>query len=338
MTASTTSCTSGASGRVVRATRARTSRDWPGSTPTRTRGRSYPSRAPTPTIVYCGNDGGLFRSTDNGVTWVPRNAGGVQTALFYNLAAKPDVGGSVLLGALQDNGIQTTAGAASPGWNSPQGGDGWDIAFDGVTAGRAYGTSGFWSPAPCTRVWRSDNDGASWPTEVTPWGTTSDAGCYLAPISCDPSAAGRRLRERQPESLAEPGRRQHVAQPRRVPRHPWPSRRRTATASWSRRGPGVRQHQRACGDGRRTGRRHVHEHHAQLAEPQRAARRVRSGRCQRALRRARRLQRRGRPAGSRVQNDGRRDSVAGHLPRRQRPVRRARARRRRHPDDDLRRQ
>ena len=147
--------------------------------------------SPTPTTVYCGNDGGLFRSTDNGATWVARNAGTLQTALFYNLAARPDNGGTVLLGALQDNGIQTTAGAASPGWNSPQGGDGWDIAFDGGTASRAYGTSGFWSPAPCTRVWRSDNDGASWPTEVTPWGTTTDQGCYLASITCDPSAAGR---------------------------------------------------------------------------------------------------------------------------------------------------
>jgi hypothetical protein len=33
--------------------------------------------------------------------------------LFYNLAARPDLDGSELLGALQDNGIQTTAGAAS---------------------------------------------------------------------------------------------------------------------------------------------------------------------------------------------------------------------------------
>lgn len=147
--------------------------------------------SPTPTTVFCGNDGGLFRSTDDGSTWVSRNAGSVQTALFYNLAARPDNGGTVLLGALQDNGIQTTAGATSPGWNSPQGGDGWDTAFDGGTASRAYGTSGFWSPAPCTRVWRSDDDGATWPTEVTPWGTTTDQGCYLASITCDPSAAGR---------------------------------------------------------------------------------------------------------------------------------------------------
>ena len=166
-----------------------------------------PQPAATPSTVYCGNDGGIFRSTDDGTTWTALNSGGLQTALFYNLAASPDDGGTELLGALQDNGVQTTAGAASPGWNSPQGGDGWDVAFDGVTAGRAYGTSGFWSPAPCTRVWRSDDDGASWPTEVTPWGTTSDEGCYLASIA-RPERRRAGLREREPEPVAEPERRQ----------------------------------------------------------------------------------------------------------------------------------
>ncbi|MEZ4416376.1 MAG: choice-of-anchor D domain-containing protein [Gemmatimonadota bacterium] len=153
----------------------------------------FPQPSPTPTTIYCGNDGGVFRSTDGGTTWTPLNSGSLQTALFYNLDIKPDAGASVSLGALQDNGIQTTTGATSPGWNSPQGGDGWDAVFDGVTAGRAYGTSGFWSPAPCTRVFRSDDDGASWPfaNEITPWGTTSDQGCYLASLAADPSAAGR---------------------------------------------------------------------------------------------------------------------------------------------------
>jgi photosystem II stability/assembly factor-like uncharacterized protein len=155
----------------------------------------FPQPSPTPSVVYCGNDGGIFRSTDGGTTWVARNAGGLQTGLFYNLAVRPDATASVSLGALQDNGIQSTSGAASPGWNSPQGGDGWDAAYDGVTAGRAYGTSGFW-PAPCTRVFFSTVDGADFPgtvpsaRDVTPWGTTSDAGCYLAAVTADPNAAG----------------------------------------------------------------------------------------------------------------------------------------------------
>ena len=41
---------------------------------------------------------------------------GIQTALFYNLDVKRDATASVTLGALQDNGIVTTAGAAAPTW------------------------------------------------------------------------------------------------------------------------------------------------------------------------------------------------------------------------------
>ena len=155
----------------------------------------FPQPSPTPSVVYVGDDGGIGRSTDGGTTWTSINAGGLQTGLFYNLAVKPDATASVTIGALQDNGLQTTSGVAAPTWTTPQGGDGWDIAYDGVTANRAYGTSGFW-PAPCTRVFVSTADGTDFPPfvpsgqDITPWGTTSDAGCYLASITTDPSAAG----------------------------------------------------------------------------------------------------------------------------------------------------
>jgi hypothetical protein len=155
----------------------------------------FPQPSPTPSVVYCGNDGGIYRSTDNGATWTSRNGGGLQTGLFYNITVRPDATASVTVGALQDNGLQTTSGVASPGWQTSQGGDGWDAAYDGVTAGRLYGTSGFW-PNPCTRVFVSTADGTDFPPtvpsaqDITPWGTATDQGCYLASIACDPSAAG----------------------------------------------------------------------------------------------------------------------------------------------------
>ena len=141
-----------------------------------------------PSTVYSGNDGGLFVSTD-GTNFSPINSGGLQTGLFYNIDSKPDAGADVIVGALQDNEVETTSGVTPPGWKGTNGGDGWDAVYDGGISGQLYCTSGFWSPAPCTRVWRSTDDGVNW-SEVTPWGTATDAGCYLAPIATDPSSGG----------------------------------------------------------------------------------------------------------------------------------------------------
>src|SRR5579871_1190072 len=94
---------------------------------------------PVPSTVFCGNDGGLFKSTDHGATWTPLNAGGVQTCLFYNFDVKPDATASVTVGALQDNSVVTNSG----GWSSAggAGGDGWCVAYDGQIAHKVYSTS-----------------------------------------------------------------------------------------------------------------------------------------------------------------------------------------------------
>ncbi len=158
-----------------------------------------PQPTPTPSIVFCGNDGGLDKSIDSGGTWISLNSGGLQTGLFYNIDIKPDATGSVTVGALQDNEIETTVGGSGLGWTGTNGGDGWDVAYDGVTPKRVYASSGFWSnptPIPCTLVFRSDDDGATFPfapspsTAITPWTTATDVGCYLAPVTTDPSRAG----------------------------------------------------------------------------------------------------------------------------------------------------
>ena len=88
--------------------------------------------SPTPSIVYCCNDGGLFRSTDKGSTWHHRNGGGfLQTALFYNITSKPtdDIWGFEV-GAFQDNGVATRHPNFGAVWEGSLGGDGGDVAYD----------------------------------------------------------------------------------------------------------------------------------------------------------------------------------------------------------------
>jgi hypothetical protein len=154
-----------------------------------------PQPSPAASIVFCGTDGGIDKSTNGGGAWTTLNSGGLQTGLFFNIDVKPDATAGVVVGSAQDNGLQTTALMASPAWNSHQGGDGFDIAYDGVTPGRVYGTSGFW-PAPSTRVFVSTLDATDLsPTvpsaqDITPWGTTSDQSSGVFPITTSPTNAG----------------------------------------------------------------------------------------------------------------------------------------------------
>ena len=144
----------------------------------------------TPTPVYVGTDGGCYQSNDGGSTWTHHNSGSVQSTLFYNIDSKPDPAATVVVGALQDNGVQTTAGQPAPQWQA-RNGDGWTAVYDGgANSAVVYASDGVYSAAPRTRIFRSSNDGASYPTAITPWGTTSDQGAFITSIATRPGTAG----------------------------------------------------------------------------------------------------------------------------------------------------
>ena len=140
--------------------------------------------APQPgpfSVVYCGNDGGLFKGT-GGTTFTSRNAGGLQTALFYNLDVNRDATASITLGALQDNGIVTTAGVAFPTWKMGIGGDGFDVAHDGQLPKAAYGRSN-------AAIYGSTDNGDSY-VGISPPFSATETNVYLAAVATDPSTNG----------------------------------------------------------------------------------------------------------------------------------------------------
>jgi photosystem II stability/assembly factor-like uncharacterized protein len=132
-------------------------------------------------IVYCGNDGGIFKGT-GGTALTSLNGGGFQTALFYNIDVKRDATASVTLGALQDNGIVTTAGATAPAWTWGVGGDGFDIKHDWQLPNNAYGRSN-------STILASTDNGDSYGAINPPW-LPVENNVYLAAIATDPNNAG----------------------------------------------------------------------------------------------------------------------------------------------------
>ncbi len=64
-----------------------------------------------PAIVYVGNDGGIWRSSDSGATWVSKNNSGFSATQFQSVAVHP-TDRNFLIGGTQDNGTQ---------WRKPDG-------------------------------------------------------------------------------------------------------------------------------------------------------------------------------------------------------------------------
>ena len=74
--------------------------------------------------LYCGSDGGLYRSDDGGATFEELHRNGIATGQFYKLAGNP-TNKNVLVGGLQDNGGYTLYDGD---WVNFHGADGMDAA------------------------------------------------------------------------------------------------------------------------------------------------------------------------------------------------------------------
>lgn len=87
--------------------------------------------------IYCGSDGGFYRSTDQGNTWDDRNVGLVNTQ-FYHIDL--DANGSIVIGGTQDNGsnfIDLSTGVMT----HELGADGFNCAIDPNNSNTWYMTT-----------------------------------------------------------------------------------------------------------------------------------------------------------------------------------------------------
>jgi photosystem II stability/assembly factor-like uncharacterized protein len=126
-------------------------------------------------VLYCGSDGGVYKSGDNAVTWSDLNA--TMSTLQYQSADYDPTNLMKLYGGTQDNNLETsTDGGAT--WIQRTTGDGGYSIVDPVTPAYVYGQYVQGS------LKRSSNSGVSF-TEIAPSG--SSGGLFYNPYEMAPN-------------------------------------------------------------------------------------------------------------------------------------------------------
>ena len=134
-------------------------------------------------IVYLGNDGGIYKSTNKGETWTALNNSLYITQFYYG-AVNPT--GTVYAGGTQDNGTLRTTGSTN--WYEILGGDG------GATEIDFNNTNNIYMEYVNLAFFKSTDGGVSFfkamsgiPTGSNYWDGTTDRTQFISPFSMDPN-------------------------------------------------------------------------------------------------------------------------------------------------------
>lgn len=130
------------------------------------------------TFIVC-NDGGIWRTTDNGNTFTNLNQNLTLTQ-FYRIAASPFNPGRIL-GGTQDNGTQQTFSTLN--WSAAYGGDGGEVCFNPFDQNFILGET------QNGGIFRTTNGGASW-NQAQSGLNVSESVAWVAPIISHPTVSG----------------------------------------------------------------------------------------------------------------------------------------------------
>ncbi len=130
----------------------------------------------TPDVVYDGNDGGIWKTTDGGSSWVSLN-NGLEITQFYGGAVDSN---NVFMGGTQDNG-HLKSNATGSFWNMVKGGDGGYAEIDQANSNIAY------EEYTNLAFYKTTNGGNSWNYSVNGlYDAYTTNALFIAPFAMNP--------------------------------------------------------------------------------------------------------------------------------------------------------
>jgi hypothetical protein len=142
-----------------------------------------------PNVIYAGNDGGLYKSTDAGVSWQSLNTNLAITQFYPGISMHPTDPTPIVMGGTQDNGTLRYTGTTA--WTLVLGGDGGYTAVDFNTPTTAYAETQWTPNSGSAGPRRSDNVGSSSFVLKTSGINLSDSARFMPPLVMSPSDPSR---------------------------------------------------------------------------------------------------------------------------------------------------
>lgn len=136
---------------------------------------------PTQNKLYTTSDGGVARSTDQGINWRDIS-NGLKIQQYYGLAISP-VNANITIAGAQDNGTALTKNSGSSFVHTLDG-DGMMAAIDYVDANIMYGSQYY------GQFWRTTNQGNNWTFSSSASSRGENKASWVAPIAADPKTQG----------------------------------------------------------------------------------------------------------------------------------------------------